>query len=83
MSDARNPKRGGGAAAMLALFCLAAGGAGLAFDLTSDTARGFWLGAQPGAAALIGLVAAVFVVLCGHLARFALTRRERAEERDV
>lgn len=82
MSDAQTPKRGG-AAAMLALFCLAAGGAGLAFDLTSDTARGFWIGAQPGAAAVIGLIAALFVVLCGHLARFLLTRRERPERRDV
>lgn len=83
MSEAQDKKRGGGAAAMLVLFCLAAGGAGLAFDLTSDTARGFWIGAQPGAGAVIGVIAAVFVVLCGHLARLVLTRRERAEQSDV
>jgi hypothetical protein len=82
MSDARNQKRGG-AAAMLALFCVAAGGAGLAFDLTSETARGFWVGAQPGAGAVLGLIAALFVVLCGYLARFLLTRRTRAEQSDV
>jgi len=82
MSNAQTPKRGG-AAAMLLLFCLAAGGAGLAFDLTSDTARGFWLGAQPGAAAVIGVAAAVFVVACGHLARWLLVRREPTDRRDV
>lgn len=83
MNDAQTPKRGGGAAALLALFCVAVGGAGLAFDLTNDTTRGFWIGAQPGAAAIIGLAAAVFVVVSGHIARLLLTRRPRAENQDV
>lgn len=83
MSDARNQKRGGGAAAMLALFCVAAGGAGLAFDLTSDATHDFWIGAQPGAAAVIGLIAALLVVLCGHVARLLLTQRDSAVKRDV
>lgn len=83
MSDARNQKRSGGAAAMLTLLCLAAGGAGLAFDLTNETTRGFWVGAQPGAGAVIATIAVLFVLLCGHLARFLLTRREPAEQRDV
>ncbi len=59
MSPAPKPQ-GGGAASMLFLFCIAGGGAGLAFDLVLNPDRGFWLGAQPGAQAVIGAAAAVF-----------------------
>ncbi|GAM98837.1 hypothetical protein U91I_02473 [alpha proteobacterium U9-1i] len=73
----------GGAAAMLFLFCLAAGGAGLAFDLTAQPARNFWFVAEPGIAAVVGLAAAVFAVTAGFLARLALVRNEAEETRDV
>lgn len=78
----------GGAAAMLFLFSVAGGGAGLAFDLALNPERGFWIGAQPGAQAVIGVAAAVFVVLAGHLARVVLGRRrgqdgEREGRRDA
>ena len=82
MNDAQPAKRGG-AAAMLALFCVALGGAGLAFDLTNDASHGFWIGAQQGAGGVIGLIAALFVVLAGHLARLLLKRRARVEQGDV
>jgi hypothetical protein len=68
--------QGGGAASMLFLFCIAGGGAGLAFDLALNPDRGFWLGAQPGAQAVIGAAAALFVVLAGYVARLMLGRRD-------
>ncbi len=75
MSPTPKPQ-GGGAAAMLFLFCIAGGGAGLAFDLALNPDRGFWFGAQPGARAVIGAAAAVFVVLAGYAARLLLGRRD-------
>jgi hypothetical protein len=70
----------GGAAAMLTLFALAAGGAGLGFDLALNPDRGFWIGAEPGARAAIGAAAAMFVIVSGHVGRLLLARRERRRE---
>ncbi|MGE0596615.1 MAG: hypothetical protein AB7P07_09615 [Hyphomonadaceae bacterium] len=63
-----------GAAGMLLLFSVAFGGVGLAFDVTGEFER-FWLGAEPGARALIGAVAAGLVVAAAHLLRLLLARR--------
>lgn len=84
MSNADKPARGG-AAGILFLACVAGGGAALAFDLTLNGDYGFWLGAQPGARAVIGALAAVFVIFAGHLARALLARRvaETKGARDV
>jgi|CXWL01.1.fsa_nt_gi hypothetical protein len=81
MSETPKPQRGG-AAAMLFLFCLALGGAGLAFDLALNTERGFWIGAQAGAQAVIGAGAAAFVVIAAYLARAVLARRQPPGGRD-
>lgn len=82
MTQTPKPQRGG-AAAMLFLFCLTGGGAGLAFDLVLNPDRGFWLGAQSGAHGVIGAGAALFVVLAGHLARVLLGRRDGKGGRDA
>lgn len=69
-----NPPRAG-AAGMLILFSLAIGVVGMGFDFGANRARAFWVGAEPGARALIGLVAIVIVVVAAHLLRLTLTRR--------
>lgn len=71
--SAPKPSRGG-AAGMLFLFAAVIGGAGLTFDLLLNHQRGFWIGAEPGARALIGVGAAVIVVAAAHLLRLALAR---------
>ena len=61
MTDDLQPPRGG-AAGLWLLFCAVGGGAGLAFDLVLHPGRGFWLGAEPGARAVIGATVALFAV---------------------
>ena len=63
-----------GAAGMLFLFAIALGGAGLAFDLALNHERGFWIGAEPGARAVIGAAAGIFVVAAAHIVRLLLGR---------
>ncbi|MEZ6024249.1 MAG: hypothetical protein R3C16_12750 [Hyphomonadaceae bacterium] len=80
------PTRAKGVSGLVFLFCATAGGLGLAFDLTRNDLSSWWLGAEPGAAAVIGLGAATLAVLAGHALRFLLRRRgrnETTEERDA
>jgi hypothetical protein len=72
----RAPPPRGGIAGLVLIFCLAAAVAGLGFDFGADDARSFWIGARPGAAAAIGCGGAVFCVLAGQIARFALGRKD-------
>lgn len=65
---------GGGGAGPLLLFCAAAAVAGTAFDFASESAAGFWIGAQPGGGAALGAGAAAFAVLAGYAARAFLAR---------
>jgi len=73
------PTRAKGISGLVLLFCVTALAAGLAFDFA--TARSaWWLGAEQGAAAIIGVAAVVLVVLAGHLMRFVLRGRQHSEE---
>jgi hypothetical protein len=74
MSKSISPSRGG-IAGMLLLFCVAGGGAGLAFDFLSDNGPGFWILEMPGARALVGGVAAAVLVLAAHVLRLLLGRK--------
>ncbi|WP_395645347.1 hypothetical protein [Terricaulis sp.] len=74
MSTSQTPQKGG-VAGMMLLFCATAGGGGLAFDLTTR-AHGFWIGAEPGARALIGVAAALFVAVAARAVQIVLSRRE-------
>ena len=67
----------GGIAGLLLVFCLAAGAAGLGFDLGLDARPNFWIGAQPGAAAALGVGAAVFAILGARGAQLLLGRQRR------
>ncbi len=60
---------------MALLFCLAGGGAGLAFDMLRDAPNGFWFMADPGGRAVLGGAAVACVVLIAHAARLLLARR--------
>lgn len=68
MSENLNPR--GGIAGLAILLCFTAAAAGLAFDFATRGPGGFWIGAQPGAAAVIGLGAAVLVVIAARVAQF-------------
>ena len=78
MTDDLQPPRGG-AAGLWLLFCAVGGGAGLAFDLILNPGRGFWLGAEPGARAMIGVAVALFTIAAGHIVRAVLSRRIGAD----
>jgi hypothetical protein len=68
---------------MLILFSLALGAAGVAFDFGANTARAFWVGAEPGARALIGLAAIIVAIVAAHVLRLILARRPlKGERRD-
>ena len=69
----------GGAAGVVFLIAIVLGGAGLAFDLLHHQ-RGFWLGAEPGARAVIGAAAAVIVIAAAHGVRLLLGRAHRSKE---
>lgn len=74
MSTPQPPQRGG-IAGMVLLFCAVGGGAGLAFDLLNP-AHGFWVGAEPGGRALIGVAAVVFAAVAARVVQIVLSRRE-------
>lgn len=74
MSKSISPSRGG-IAGMLLLFCVAGGGAGLAFDSLSNTTPGFWILEMPGARAAIGVGVALILVAAAHLLRLLLGRK--------
>jgi hypothetical protein len=57
------------------VICLAAMGAGLAFEFAARPHAVFWIGAQAGAGAAIGASAALFVVIASLLARALIARR--------
>ena len=73
----------GGAAGMLILFSLALGAAGVAFDFGANRTRAFWVGAEPGARALIGFAAIIMVIVAAHVLRLILARGPgKGERRD-
>ncbi|MFT3726297.1 MAG: hypothetical protein QM759_00520 [Terricaulis sp.] len=74
MNKPISPSRGG-IAGMLLLFCVAGGGAGLAFDFLSDNGPGFWVLEMPGARALLGAAVALVLVLLAHVLRLLLGRK--------
>ncbi len=82
MSKAPPPPRSG-VTGLLWVFCLTALIVGLGFDLVGGLRVRFWLADQPGAAAAVGAAAVLFVVLATHAARFALGRRQKADEERV
>jgi hypothetical protein len=69
----RRPRSG--LTGVLFVFCLAALLAGLGFDVAGEARTSFWIGAQPGAAAMIGVAAVVFAVVAARLAQILFTRR--------
>jgi hypothetical protein len=73
MSKPISPSRGG-IAGMLLLFCVAGGGAGLAFDFANANGSGFWILQAPGARALLGAGVAVLLVIGAHFLRLLLGR---------
>ncbi len=68
------PPPRGGAAGMLILFSLAIGVVGMGFDFGANRTRAFWVGAEPGARALIGVVAIALMIIAAHLLRLTLAR---------
>mgnify|MGYP000505612635 CR=1 FL=1 len=72
MSKAPPPR--GGIAGLVILFCFTLAALGLAFDFTTRGPGGFWVGAQPGAGAAIGLGAAVVCVIAARLAQMLFGR---------
>jgi hypothetical protein len=77
------PTSRGGVAGMALLFCVSAGGAGLAFDLLRDAPGAFWLLAEPGGRAALGAGAVTAIVLIAHAARWLLARRTEKGGRDA
>lgn len=73
MTSPHSPR--GGAAGMLILFSLAIGVVGMGFDFGASRTRAFWVGAEPGARALIAVGAIVLVILAAHVLRLTLARR--------
>ncbi|MDZ4690861.1 hypothetical protein [Terricaulis sp.] len=71
----RAPPPRGGIAGLAILLCFTAAAAGVAFDFMSRGPGGFWVGAQPGAAAAIGFGAALFAVIAARLAQFLFGAR--------
>jgi hypothetical protein len=74
-----NPSPRSGITGLLAVFCFAALLAGIGFDLGAGARAHFWIGAQPAAAAALGIAAAVAAVLVSRLARAVLSRGQRQE----
>lgn len=65
----------GGVAGIALLFCLCAGGAGLAFDFVSAAPGTLWVLSEPGGRAALGAGAVTALVLIAHAARWLLARR--------
>jgi hypothetical protein len=74
MTKSISPSRGG-IAGMLLLFCVAGGGAGLAFDFLTDNGPGFWILQMPGARGVLGVAVAIVLVLAAHAFRLLLGRK--------
>jgi hypothetical protein len=74
MTKPISPSRGG-IAGMLLLFCVAGGGAGLAFDFLSDSGQDFWVLQAPGVRALFGVAVALALVVAAHALRLLLGRK--------
>jgi hypothetical protein len=79
MTKPISPSRGG-IAGMLLLFCVAGGGAGLAFDFLSDSGQDFWILQAPGMRALIGAAVALLLLVAGRLLRLLLGRKVEGGE---
>ena len=75
MSEPKPPR--GGAAPMLIMLSVVVFAIGLAFDLGLNQSRAFWIGAEPGARAVIALAAVLLVVVASRLLRMALGRSEQ------
>jgi hypothetical protein len=74
MTKPISPSRGG-IAGMLLLFCVAGGGAGLAFDFLSDSGQDFWILQAPGMRALIGVAVGALLLVAAHILRLLLGRK--------
>jgi hypothetical protein len=74
MTKPISPSRGG-IAGMLLLFCVAGGGAGLAFDFLSDSGQDFWILQAPGMRALIGAAVGALLLVAAHILRLLLGRK--------
>jgi len=74
MSKAAPPR--GGVAGLALLFCFTAAALGLAFEFGLGAPGGFWIGAQPGAAAIIGAGAAIACALAARLAHLVFGKRD-------
>lgn len=77
----KTPPPRGGSAGLVTLFCFTAAAAGIAFDFATRGPGGFWIGARPGAMAVIGVAAALLAVLAARLAQFLFAPRGK-EGRD-
>lgn len=73
MSKAPPPK--GGVAGLALLLCFTLAAAGVAFDFATRGPGGFWIGAQPGGAAVIGVGAALIIVIAARLAQVLFGKR--------
>ncbi|MBC7767733.1 MAG: hypothetical protein H7124_03020 [Phycisphaerales bacterium] len=67
MSEAPPPR--GGIVGLALLLCVTAAGLGLAFDFAMRGPGGFWIGARPGSAAVIGAGAAIVCVIAARIAQ--------------
>jgi hypothetical protein len=77
---ARAPPPKSGITGVLLVFCIAAVLAGLGFDFGAGAHTTFWIGDQPGAAAAIGVAAAVFAVIAARVARILLGRTQGGDD---
>lgn len=73
----KTPPPRGGIAGLAILFCFTAAAAGVALDFATRAPGGFWVAAQPGAMAAIGLGSALFVVVAARLAQFLFVNRSK------
>jgi len=59
---------------MLFLFSVVVFAAGLGFDLMRRDVSAFWIGAEPGARAVLGALAGIIVLAAAHVLRLVLGR---------
>ena len=74
MSMRTQPPPRGGSGGPVFLICLAVAATGFVLDFAFGARPHFWIAAQPGGAAAIGAVAAVFAALAARVAQLALSR---------
>lgn len=70
-------RRGGAFSGAMLVLCFMACLFGLGFELSATGGGAFWIGARPGAAAVIGAAAAVFCGLAAAVARALFIRGDR------